>query len=421
MTPDEQIHFMCRYLDEDLNDQDLQLLKKQILSDPQSADLLAELALQQQLLKKLPSSELDTEIIQGKTETRNAPTSRSFKLLSYAACILITLGLIFFGWHSLSTLNSQQSLEALSATRNGKPIDAKRIFGDGKIVSLKDGENIRLAYSQNSYVNIFDASSFSLVNSSPKTLQLHGGQAEFAIEPDEPSIASGSVRVQTTLAEIETLGTHFKVNVNGDQTTVEVMEGSVRLTTAGLAQAKRIHAGMTAIVNANKKILEKTTEPTWIWGQGESCLLKRDYFFAKPVRIAQLIGTCDNEAEIYLNGQLVHTHGVEVNSWKSTFLIDLKDYFQIGQNQLLIKATNLRPGSYKGFICALFVALENDRTYWHLSDATWLAMPSDKKPVKFPIPTQGWQRAQEIGPLGIEPWGYRLNNWRQKLLRAKPK
>ena len=139
--------------------------------------------------------------------------------------------------------------------------------------------------------------------------------------------------------------------------------------------------------------------PQWIWlskksPNDEQVTFQHRFNLKLTPKAATLSATCDNGAEIFLNGK-----SVAVNpDWQEPVRVDALKHLLIGgENHLVVKARN------KGGVAALVLTLELEKQQGGVevieTNGQWQATPTGK---------EAWQPAVVIAEYGAGPWGKAL-------------
>ncbi len=156
------------------------------------------------------------------------------------------------------------------------------------------------------------------------------------------------------------------------------------------------------------------SDPLWIWTQGEEeserAWFRREFELDAPPEHAELSGSADNAAAVYLNGKLV----AEAGDWAKPFRVDVTRALRAGPNVLAAACRN--EGGPAAFWIELVVTLPvglpraiRGRTELRIaSDEAFLASTSERtawSELGTRAESPDWSPARVLGPLGIEPWG----------------
>src|SRR5438876_2944536 len=149
-------------------------------------------------------------------------------------------------------------------------------------------------------------------------------------------------------------------------------------------------------ISASSQILNQPPVPEWIEhpsGSSNQPIFFRKTFEAElPMLKAILLGACQGQMKIYVNGQPVG----EIAGAAKAASLDLTAHVRHGQNVLAIQSAN--PAGKTAF--SLLLELNGDfaRKHWVFSDSTWLASANETPNWKLPnFSTNGWLPARSIG------------------------
>ncbi len=144
--------------------------------------------------------------------------------------------------------------------------------------------------------------------------------------------------------------------------------------------------------------------PEWIWGSEPKDKETR-YFrktFTPPAGVDRisLLVTCDNGADLYLNGKRV----LRNSDWSSPSRKVLTEGLVAGENTLLVSAKNSE--GIAGLLVVAELRSGNSVKATLVSDASWQTAPNDHGDIgNVSLPTQGWVAATSLGAVGRQPWG----------------
>ena len=153
--------------------------------------------------------------------------------------------------------------------------------------------------------------------------------------------------------------------------------------------------------------------PCWIWnrdstGDQATCCFRRNFVVQHLPPDAHCNITCDNGYTLYVNGKEL---GKELlfdrNGWSRAERYDLRPHLRVGRNTIAIKAEKLG-GSAGLLVEVLFPAAKDGESELPpvLSDARFLTKARARGNWTDPgYNDSSWEAAQELGALGIEPWG----------------
>ena len=135
-------------------------------------------------------------------------------------------------------------------------------------------------------------------------------------------------------------------------------------------------------------------KPHWIWadktGDISHIHIRKPISIDKPLKRAQVYFTCDNNADLLINGaKLAH-----VDPWMEPKLVDITAKLKDGDNELLADARNA--GGVAAFIAWVQLDFKDGETRYLLSDTSWLWRTPQ---------SQEWKAPLSLGKHGVGPWG----------------
>lgn len=136
----------------------------------------------------------------------------------------------------------------------------------------------------------------------------------------------------------------------------------------------------------------------WIWGPSydSSYVLKKSWVVPEGLVAAQLVATCDNEMELFLNGKSIGSS----NEWQTPITIPLTGKLAKGENVLTAKVSN--EGGIAAFACRLSMKDARGKVSTIESDESWQAFSSDDLQKQHPI--------KLVAKPGEGPWGQVMTN-----------
>ncbi len=147
--------------------------------------------------------------------------------------------------------------------------------------------------------------------------------------------------------------------------------------------------------------------PQWIWRRGKLKEEAKDVvYFRKSVPLtgapkkAELVATCDNEMEVYVNGQRV----AQSTEWNQPAYADVTKLLTKGHNAIAVRGVNA--GGPAGLLVKLELDLGGGKRETMVSDASWITSTSERdgwNSKEFDAP--GWSAARVVGDAGGAPWG----------------
>lgn len=148
----------------------------------------------------------------------------------------------------------------------------------------------------------------------------------------------------------------------------------------------------------------KGQQAEWIWseksGASDRILVRTTAEVAKRLQSAHVFFTCDNSADLYVNGKkLAH-----VDPWMEPKSVDVTAHLKEGAN--IIGADARNAGGVAGFIAWVQLGYENGETTYLVSGLDWQwKSPGSKKAATTFSDGEGWKAPVSLGKHGATPWG----------------
>ena len=143
--------------------------------------------------------------------------------------------------------------------------------------------------------------------------------------------------------------------------------------------------------------------PEWIWAatpkDEETRFFKKSISLTEPVSKAVLTATCDNGAEVYVNGERV----LRNSDWSRPASAEVASKLKTGDNLIHVAARNNE--GVAALVVKLDLQFASGRKQTIGSDKTWLTTENTVGRANAPLPTEGWVAATSLGAVGREPWG----------------
>lgn len=133
-------------------------------------------------------------------------------------------------------------------------------------------------------------------------------------------------------------------------------------------------------------------EWSWIWAPGnpDRTSLRRTFEVSDPVRDATLWFSCDNVADVFLNGVYIASG----TDWNTPVRTRVTPHLKAGSNVLQVEARN--EGGIAGLVARLRIRSEGKPDVTLDTDTAWEARPAG---------SATWSAALAVGRYGAEPWG----------------
>ena len=143
-------------------------------------------------------------------------------------------------------------------------------------------------------------------------------------------------------------------------------------------------------------------KPKWIWRadktDNEPIFLRKQFTAPNKLASAWLYTTCDNGADVYLNGAKVGT----IPDWGDPLNLDVGKLVKPGENVFAVRAHN------RGGVAAFVLKLRMEGvTPEAISDQTWKLSTTEQNGWKSPnFDDSGWTaKLKAFGEFGVAPWG----------------
>ena len=171
----------------------------------------------------------------------------------------------------------------------------------------------------------------------------------------------------------------------------------------------RLLAALSFLFTAPFALAADTPIPEWIWlnkdsPDGEVVLFRKEFTVDGDVKSATLLGSCDNQLRVYLNGDDVAASEAWETPAKETVTRSVKN----GRNVLSARGKNNE--AIAGLLIKLDLTLTDGRAQAIVTDTTWqatgVALPRGWWFANYePKPADGWRKPISHGRYGMQPWG----------------
>ena len=204
--------------------------------------------------------------------------------------------------------------------------------------------------------------------------------------------------------------TRFKATVGPDTGSVEKKGTKVSVQFILLADDPRVGAELKESIQDGAK---------WIWSdpKAASSTAPATIYFRRNIKVDEIpsqavaVMTCDNEFDLFLNGNNI----ISSRDWKNPVAVDFTQNLIEGTNTLAVIAINVsnapNPAGFFFYSCAF----KKGESHWMVgSDSSWLWSKTKTKGWEMPgFDTKGWQHSAELGGVDAGPWAIR-----EKLMAA---
>src|SRR5262249_30414820 len=145
--------------------------------------------------------------------------------------------------------------------------------------------------------------------------------------------------------------------------------------------------------------------PSWIW-QGPKGLpnqvvyFRKEFTVAGPVKRAKLIGTCDNEMIVFVNGKEV----LRSEEWSQPVAADVASQLRPWKNIIAVRGKN-DESYFAGLLLKLEIETTGKPPQVVMTDDSWLVAAKAAKGWKaLKFNDSAWAKATVVGKLGDQPW-----------------
>jgi putative heme-binding domain-containing protein len=156
--------------------------------------------------------------------------------------------------------------------------------------------------------------------------------------------------------------------------------------------------------------IQASSDWKWLWSDSpdakSAARLKKEFDLGEAkVKEAMLRVSCDNGAEVFLNGEPV----LKNPDWQRPTQANVTKVLRSGKNELRAEATN--KGSAAGFLAVLTLKLADGGERVIFTDASWSAAAPA---------TEDWKPAKVVNTYGNKPYGEVFDRSRQKETKPTP-
>ncbi|TWT60543.1 DUF1553 domain-containing protein [Rubinisphaera italica] len=143
-------------------------------------------------------------------------------------------------------------------------------------------------------------------------------------------------------------------------------------------------------------------ELSWIWSNpqaaGEFAWFRKTFNLEEIPSKADLMVSCDNEAEIWVNGKLLGKNP----DWRTPTVFNLQPLLVTGENLIAVAAKDWTEGGGKAALLSLAVFNDNE---FLATDSTWLVSSLAPEGWNLPGEIKGFLPASVVAAHGSPPWG----------------
>jgi putative heme-binding domain-containing protein len=171
----------------------------------------------------------------------------------------------------------------------------------------------------------------------------------------------------------------------------------------------RLLAALTLLLTTSLARAADAPVAEWIWlnkdsPDGEVVLFRKEFTVDGDVKLATLLGSCDNQLRVYLNGDDVAAS----EAWETPAKENVTRSVKKGRNVLSVRGKNNE--AVAGLLIKLDITLASGRSQTVVTDTTWqatdVALPRGWWFADYePKPADGWRKTISHGKYGMQPWG----------------
>ncbi|TWU03838.1 family 16 glycoside hydrolase [Neorhodopirellula pilleata] len=150
--------------------------------------------------------------------------------------------------------------------------------------------------------------------------------------------------------------------------------------------------------------LKQKPVPQWVWADrsasNQKVWFRKTFAINGDAKTAQLYATCDNQFQIWINGEAIGNS----NAWEKPIQTDVAKHLRPGQNVIAIEGKN--DGGVAALLVKMRIQNKDDSTQTVVTDRGWLLTetePQNWQGVDFKDET--WSQVKVIQKLGEGPWG----------------
>lgn len=266
MTDHEKL--ILRYLDDSIDEQELQELNETLKTDESARELLLSLSEQTVIVADVERSR---SLNKPAAQTPNSHQDKhSWIMPAIAALIAIALTINFLYVNNKEATTLQANAisgqiefkndrgEVVSDISNGD------LLTNGYISSTSDDASIEIIFKDQTKISFFGRFTAKISAQEQKVIILEHGYLSANVSPQPQN---RPFTIETTTAKIEVIGTRFEVDVNKDNTKLIVNEGSVHFTRLLDGKTLEVTSEQTAETKGAQDftLLHRNSEPIHNW------------------------------------------------------------------------------------------------------------------------------------------------------------
>lgn len=201
--------------------------------------------------------------------------------------------------------------------------------------------------------------------------------------------------------EVQSLAAELWGGMQPPSKAVERKFGAGRIVWGGELEARRQDTPMSRTIE----------QARWIWDPEvdfAAAMPDKRYFRGavqvepnRRIRSARVWATADNEFALDVNGK----PALRGNNFHTLYTKEVRELLEAGENVLAVDVLNRGDGpNPAGLVAALLGEYEDGGTFTVVTDAQWQVARKAEGPATSMEPSDDWKQAQELGPIGMEPW-----------------
>lgn len=149
---------------------------------------------------------------------------------------------------------------------------------------------------------------------------------------------------------------------------------------------------------------ENAPLPAWIWAAAldqPTVRFRRSFELEKVPQRARLFLTCDNEAEVWINGEAAGKN----EHWEKPIELDVVDRLRPGRNLIAIEGKDWGSGEVAALVAVLSMEDEAGQIRHLVSDGTWMGSTEAIEGWNHLESIEGFEAVAVRHPYGAGPWG----------------
>lgn len=145
--------------------------------------------------------------------------------------------------------------------------------------------------------------------------------------------------------------------------------------------------------------------PSWIWadklGKSEWAYFQKQFVLEKLPANALMFVCCDNEAEVWVNGNPAGKNP----DWRTPTVLNIRPFLKEGENLIAVAGKDWAGGSLAALLALASFWDEGEAPVYVPSEDTWHASSKKAKDWERALEFEEWPKASIVHPYGGGPWG----------------